>query len=40
MQLFILTLTGKKFAICAECLDTIESVKEQIKKIEGIPVDQ
>jgi len=40
MQIFVKTLTGKTRTLQVEPSDTINLMKEQIQKIEGIPVDQ
>jgi hypothetical protein len=38
MQIFILTLTGKKFALEVEPSDTIENVKKKIQDHEGTSI--
>ena len=40
MQIFLKTLTGKTLALCVEPSETIESVKNKVKYIEGIAVDE
>ena len=39
-EIYVKTLTGKKFAINVNCFDTIENLKEKIQKKEGIPYSQ
>jgi hypothetical protein len=40
MQLFLKTLTGKTKVLMVEADETIMSVKEKIKVITGVPVDE
>eukprot|EP00483_Globobulimina_turgida_P005980 UN05990 len=40
MQLFVKTLTGKTITVDVEPYDTVESVKNKIQKLEGIPPEQ
>ena len=40
MQIFVKMLTGKIITLDVDSSDTVESVKEMIQKINGIPIDQ
>ena len=40
MQIFVKTLTGKTVTLDAEANESVESIKEKLNKIEGIPADQ
>jgi ubiquitin len=40
VQIFIEHLTGKPVALEVQLLDTVESVKEKIQEMKGIPLDQ
>lgn len=39
-QIFVKTITGKTFALQTQMSDTVESVKAQIHRLEGIPTSE
>jgi len=40
MQIFIKTLTGCTYTLDVDCNNSIDSVKDNLQNISGIPYDQ